>query len=351
MLEGDLKRNIRQAEKVSFYKLIDSKPFSGLFTKNTYGDGWDIHRKAIAPSFSMTNIRKIIPKLESCLNELFETLEKKQIENVESGFDILGMISRFMLDAIAIGMFDVNFHSLKPGSEGDTLLHEFEIWFSEYFLQRFYNPFRKLMFWDIAKMKRAEQAARHIEIVCEKILEKYRSTYTTEEIEKDTSILGHLVRCPYENDEHRCYDMFVFLFAGHDTSSITITWTLIEVVRHPHILVKLRQELDTIHPDKTKTFTFNELSQLNYLQMVINESMRLRPVGASGQARVAEVDIEVDGGYMIEKGTDCAIYFLSLFRQGLKVTYMFDNKNSFILVYFLCIIYFIEWRFICTRKI
>jgi cytochrome P450 len=317
LLEGDVKRNIRQAEKVGIYKRFDIKSFSGLFTKYTYGEGWDIHRKALAPSFSMSNIRKVIPKLEQCMNEFCDALDKK--ESNQESFDILDMCSRLLLDAITVGMFDVNFHALKPGSEGEKILHEFDIFLEEYFLKRIHNPLRKYMIWD-PKMKRAHQSEKFLDGLCYKILAKYRSTHTPEEIENDTSILGHLVRCPYKNDEHLVVDMLAFLFAGHDTSSITIAWTLIEVARHPQVLVKLRQELDSVHSDWTVPFSFNDVSKLNYLQMVINESMRLRPVAASGQAREAEFDIEVEGGYVIPKGTDCLIYFISMFRQGIKVS-------------------------------
>jgi cytochrome P450 len=94
---------------------------------------------------------------------------------------------------------------------------------------------------------------------------------------------------------------------------------LIEVARHPQVLVKLRQELDSVHSDWTVPFSFNDVSKLNYLQMVINESMSLRPV-AAGQFRVAELEIEVEGGYVIPKGTDCLIYFMSMFRHGINVS-------------------------------
>ena len=316
LLEGDSKRNIRQAEKSELYKRGDAKAFSSIFTKYTYGENWDIHRKALAPSFSTTNIRKIIPQLELCMASFCSSLEKRSA-NKES-FDILDMCSRLMLDAITIGMFDVDLHSSESGSEGDKLLHEFELYIKEFFLIRLQNPIRKYMFWD-PEIKRAYQSGAHIDSLCQKILTKYRSSHTQEEIEQDSSILGHLVRCPYENDEHRYLDMFTFLFAGHDTSAITIAWTLIEVTRHPHVIITLRQELDAVHPDRSKPFDYSNLSKLSYLQMVINESMRLRPVAASGQARVAEVDIETDGGYLIPKGTECLLYFVSLFRQGIKV--------------------------------
>ena len=238
-------------------------------------------------SFSLSNIKKVIPKLESCITTFCQELEKKQ-----GAFDILHMCSRLMLDAITIGMFDVDFHALTPGSEGDKLLHEFDISIAEFGRARPFNPFRKYMFWD-PDMKRAYQAVDYIQQVCRNILNKYRSSKSLEEKENDTSILGHLVRCPYENDDKRCADMQSFIFAGHDTSSITIAWTLIEVLKHPYVLTNLRNELDEVHPKWDKPFDAVKLSKLPYLQMVINESMRLRPVAAGGQSRVAEIDIEV----------------------------------------------------------
>ena len=317
LLEGDAKRGIRQSEKSSLYKKMNPKDFSGIFTKNTFHDGWEPIRKAIAPSFSKHNILKILPKLEGCWGDFenhLSTLEK----NKET-FNVAELFTRLMLNAITIGMFDVDYQGFKKGGEGEVLMQELHLYVEEYFLKRAFNPFRPYFVWD-PTMARANKAVDYLFKLMESVITKYEATYSVEERKTDTSILGHIYRCPYETAERRHSDMITFFFAGYDTSSLTMAWTVIEVTKHPHVLKKLRQELDTVNPDRSNSFEYSHLSQLTYLEMVISESERLRPVAAGGQGRVAEVDIDVPGGYVIPKGTECMLPFISIFRQGIKVS-------------------------------
>ncbi|KAI0504312.1 hypothetical protein KFK09_015264 [Dendrobium nobile] len=66
-------------------------------------------------------------------------------------------------------------------------------------------------------------------------------------------------------------------FAGTDTSSATIIWTMTELMKNPRVMTKLQQELqDAAIFNKTKVEE-SELQQLNYLKLVIKESLRLHP--------------------------------------------------------------------------
>ena len=151
-----------------------------------------------------------------------------------------------MLNVLIISAFDVNF----AGSDGEKLKDEIEISMAEFAAVRPFNPLYKYMRWG-PTIQRAKKAANYIKDICRNFLLEYRSNHTPEEIKKDTSILGHLVRCPYENDDKRCADMQSFLFAGLDTSSITIAWTLIEVLKHPHVLIGCDKNLISFIPIET----------------------------------------------------------------------------------------------------
>jgi hypothetical protein len=56
----------------------------------------------------------------------------------------------------------------------------------------------------------------------QRILEKYRASNSPEDIAKDSSILAHLVRCPYPTDGERCADMLAHMVAGHDTTAYSL---------------------------------------------------------------------------------------------------------------------------------
>lgn len=69
------------------------------------------------------------------------------------------------------------------------------------------------------------------------------------------------------------------LFAGSDTTSLTLTATYFNIVTRPEILFKLRTELDAAHGSGQLSDppTFRETQQLPYLQAILKEALRLHP--------------------------------------------------------------------------
>ncbi|XP_048553814.1 4-hydroxyphenylacetaldehyde oxime monooxygenase-like [Triticum urartu] len=67
-------------------------------------------------------------------------------------------------------------------------------------------------------------------------------------------------------------DTFV---AGNDTSAITINWAMAELSRHPRVLKKVQEEIRT-EVGKKERVQNEDMSKLNYLRMVVKETLRLR---------------------------------------------------------------------------
>lgn len=59
-------------------------------------------------------------------------------------------------------------------------------------------------------------------------------------------------------------DLMTLLIAGHETTSVALTWTIALLARHPHVVARLRAELAA--------------GDAGYLQAVVKESLRLRPI-------------------------------------------------------------------------
>jgi cytochrome P450 len=59
-------------------------------------------------------------------------------------------------------------------------------------------------------------------------------------------------------------EMKTLLVAGHETTATSLTWAVLELLRHPDVLARLRDELAAGKDD--------------YLDAVIKESLRLRPI-------------------------------------------------------------------------
>lgn len=69
-----------------------------------------------------------------------------------------------------------------------------------------------------------------------------------------------------------------FMFEGHDTTTIAITFTLMLLAKHPEIQEKVYQEVtEIIGKDLNAPTTYRNLQDMKYLELVIKESLRLYP--------------------------------------------------------------------------
>ncbi|KAJ7942335.1 Cytochrome P450 [Quillaja saponaria] len=67
------------------------------------------------------------------------------------------------------------------------------------------------------------------------------------------------------------YDVFA---AGTDTSSVTVDWTMAELLRNPRVLKKLQAEIRQVFKGK-KEIEESDIEKLSYLKLVLKETFRL----------------------------------------------------------------------------
>ncbi|GFF56769.1 cytochrome P450 monooxygenase, putative [Aspergillus lentulus] len=67
------------------------------------------------------------------------------------------------------------------------------------------------------------------------------------------------------------------IFAGVETTGTTLTFLLYYLQKHPSVLARLREEIDTAIDDGNLTYPpkWNEVAKLDYLQAVLRETLRL----------------------------------------------------------------------------
>lgn len=113
-----------------------------------------------------------------------------------------------------------------------------------------------------------------------------------------------------------------FMFEGHDTTTVClkkmsvncinfhnffkvgISWALLMIALHPEVQEKLFEEIqDVLGDDKSKIATMQELNQMNFLERVIKESLRLYPSVAVVSRQLRE-DLQL-GPYLIPR--DCMV--------------------------------------------
>ncbi|XWS56243.1 hypothetical protein CRYUN_Cryun09bG0069200 [Craigia yunnanensis] len=85
-------------------------------------------------------------------------------------------------------------------------------------------------------------------------------------------------------------DMFM---AGTETSSIAVRWAMGELINHPQVFKKLRQEINSV-TGGGRLVKESDVQNLPYLQAVVKETMRLHPPSVT-LLRQSNEDCKIDG--------------------------------------------------------
>ncbi|HEX2572035.1 MAG TPA: cytochrome P450 [Polyangia bacterium] len=94
-------------------------------------------------------------------------------------------------------------------------------------------------------------------------------------------------------------ELVVLLVAGNETTAHTMSWLWYLLDQHPEVARRLRAELDEVLGDRAPTVA--DLPKLNYMKMVLQETLRLYPPGWI-LPRAAKEDVTL-GGRSIPKGS------------------------------------------------
>uniref|UniRef100_A0AAQ4PHW5 unspecific monooxygenase n=1 Tax=Gasterosteus aculeatus aculeatus TaxID=481459 RepID=A0AAQ4PHW5_GASAC len=117
---------------------------------------------------------------------------------------------------------------------------------------------------------------------------------------------------PRLSDSEILSQAMIFIFAGYETSSGTLGFLAYNLATNPDIQKTLQEEIDETFPNKARP-TYDALMQMEYLDMVLNESMRLYPSG-NRLDRVSKSSVEIEG-VTIPKGTVVMIPVYTLHRE------------------------------------
>jgi cytochrome P450 len=135
----------------------------------------------------------------------------------------------------------------------------------------------------------------------ELLYQEIRRRREAPDLDERDDVLSLLLQSRHEDgspmsDKELRDELITLLVAGHETSATSLAWALEALVRHPAALTRLREEVDS--------------GDDAYLDAVIQETLRLRPVVALVLRRLTE-PMEI-GGRLLPAGATLApcIYLL-----------------------------------------
>jgi cytochrome P450 len=114
-------------------------------------------------------------------------------------------------------------------------------------------------------------------------------------------------------------ELLSFIFAGHETTGNSMSFAVWEIAKNPAIQSKLQLEIDSMLASvKSKTGKdfpdFPDFFRLPYLNLIINETLRLWPVVPGGTRRILTED-EIIAGVKVPQGTPLAFPHYTMHRD------------------------------------
>ncbi|GJE99305.1 cytochrome P450 [Phanerochaete sordida] len=106
--------------------------------------------------------------------------------------------------------------------------------------------------------------------------------------------------------------------AGSDTTSSVLASTFYCLLRNPEAYARLQAEVDKAFPPGEDVLDPERLPDMQFLEAVINEGLRLFPAVPSGSQRAPEIGSggKAVGPYFIPEGTMTRIHFWSVHRDA-----------------------------------
>jgi cytochrome P450 len=111
-------------------------------------------------------------------------------------------------------------------------------------------------------------------------------------------------------DEEISHELVLFMLAGHDTTSTTLTYALWSLGHDRGIQDRVRAEVAALG---NRTLTPDDVGELGFTVRVLHEALRLCPPGA-GTMRSPTCDIVVDG-YRVEAKSIALVSFYAMHRD------------------------------------
>ncbi|KAI9255174.1 cytochrome P450 [Phascolomyces articulosus] len=272
-------------------------------------------RRVISPAFSVKYLNSLEPYMlgttENFIQRIDRDIEKTKRDDGYGKVDIWILLQYLALDIIGETAFGQTFHMLEDNDHivPSTISRNMET--ANYLVTHPISGVIKTLFSfsDIVKTNlKLKQFMKNI------IMERLEGG---EKARRD-DILQILIDTQQAHDsEDRltadaiAQETVLFLIAGSETTSNTTGFAMINLLKHPHVLATLREEIDSVPMEEgQKLFKHEQLKNLPYLNAVINETMRMDSIAVNGVERTTDHDMVFGGRLFVPKGVvvHCNIY-------------------------------------------
>ncbi|NXA49403.1 CP3AC protein, partial [Nothocercus julius] len=285
---------------------------------------WKRLRTVLSPTFTSGKLKEMFPIIKHFGEALVKNLQKAGEK--DRSIDVKEIFGSYSMDVVTSTSFGVNIDSMNnpkdPFVREMKKLVKFDF-FDPLFILQFVFPFVAPI---LSKMNVSFFPSDAVDFFMRSIA-KIKKNREKETYQGRVDFLQMMIESQNstthsKDDGNHTYkgltDMevlsqaFIFIFAGYEPTSNTLSYLSYELATHPDVQKKLQQEIDSILPNKAP-LTYDAVMQMDYLDMVVNETLRLFPLGGRLE-RACKKSIEIQG-VTIPKGIIVMIPPFTLHRN------------------------------------
>lgn len=312
--------NFYNINKSYIYDLFKSWLGNGLITAES--SKWSRDRKMISPAFHFSILDNFVVVIIEKTQIMLNRIEKQWMKNPERAINIYPLLSDLGLDVICETAMGVNIEAQENTNIGYS--SHLKIVTSG-IMYRVGRPWL-LYDWIFAMTRVGKQYFKSIEYIhCfgREIIKKRKEARRFKskndkktndcdiDIKERKAFLDLLLDINEKDsnplsDEDLREHVDTFMFAGHDTTSLAITWTLLCLGNELEIQEKVYQEIKDVMEKCDGSIDIQTISQLKYLERICKETHRLIPSVCTFSRTVME-DIMIDK-YVVPKGAMLAVH-------------------------------------------
>ncbi|XP_057827293.1 cytochrome P450 CYP72A616 [Cryptomeria japonica] len=288
------------------------------------GEKWAQHKKIINPSFHMDVLKGMIPQIAECATNMIEEW-RKLVSSGANEINVLKEFSCLTSDIISHTAFGSSY------AEGKYMFHLLS--------QRLLLIFEKSRSFNIPgsrflptkKNMQQRWLTKEINKCARQVIEsRERAVRIGKSADYGADLLGLMMNANKEQGEkvHMTTDEIIaecitFYTAGHETTSILLTWTMILLGMHQDWQELARKEVLEMC-GKNDFPNADTVNGLKIMGMIFNESLRLYPPGI---ALLRQTDKPVKlGRISIPAGTELHIPILTMHHDP---SLWGDNADEF----------------------
>jgi len=285
MVNTDSIRELLTASDKDYIRPTAIVPYAErLFGKSILaasGEAWQRQHRLLYKAFGQKNLRAFIPVMKEETQKLIERLKQQDSKPVMMDL-LLGDLALRIVTRCAfafessddprIAAVIKNFSIIAVGMA--RLIYAF-------------NPINKYFGW-LTGARKVEEAFTNMNAIVESIIEERKARkLSSAGKDGDTTegicyLIDLLIQARDSEDGRGLTDeeirdnAIVFLIAGSETTSVTMTWFFAHMCQNKDIFAKVIKEVDAALPDPT-AFSQEHLEVFPFLQQSVMETLRLTP--------------------------------------------------------------------------